>query len=202
MDAEACTQIDGYPTGLAWYGGYREPLKKRPRTEPCWSQRLAELLPRFGFTAAAEVRYPGGGRNKCDVVAYDERGITTWIEVKGAWKEYWRGKSEWIYRSYLLHPLLPGLDATKTHTAALDLRKLQRLTRPPADRIALLVVGFDSSEAPMDPDIVEFANVAKLGGPPWQVTTSGWADAYRLGGSVKCWMWERPVDADAAAQAK
>ena len=35
MDLEACPRPDGSPTGLAWYGGHREPDKKRPRTEPC-----------------------------------------------------------------------------------------------------------------------------------------------------------------------
>jgi hypothetical protein len=137
MDLEACLPRGASPTGLAWFGGHREPEKKRPRTEPCWSQRLAELLPAHGFPAQAEVRYPSAPRDKCDVVASLPDGSAVWVEVKGAWKEYWRGKSELIYRSYLLHPLVPGLDTSKSHTAALDLVKLNRLKPPDASPVLL-----------------------------------------------------------------
>src|SRR5438045_2842613 len=98
MDAEACEPVGDYPTGLAWYGGHREPHLKRPRTECSWSLRLAELLDADGITARAEVAYPGQRRTKCDNVFVLGDGTRLWVENKGAWKEYWRKKSLYIYR--------------------------------------------------------------------------------------------------------
>jgi hypothetical protein len=64
-----------------------------------------------------------------------------WIEIKGAWKAWW-GKRDHLYRSYLLHPLVPGLDP-KTHTAALDVEKVSRMTSKAADHVGLLLIGFE-----------------------------------------------------------
>jgi len=67
MDMEAGRTASGVPTGLSWYGGFLEPSKKRPRTEVCWSRRLAQLLPQYGYPAKAEVAYPGQRHLKCDI---------------------------------------------------------------------------------------------------------------------------------------
>src|SRR5207302_821765 len=121
MDSEANVSKDGYPTGLAWYGGYFRPDCKRPPTETSWTQRLSQLLTEAGIATKAECRYPGQTRCKCDNVVQLSDGRRLWMENKGAWKEYWRSNGGLgIYRSYLFHPLLPGLDP-KTHTVPLDL---------------------------------------------------------------------------------
>src|SRR3954468_11853342 len=66
MDAEAVPNAQAVSTGLNWYGGHYEPQKQRPRSEVCWSLRLAELLPAHGHPTRAEVPYPRLGRCKCD----------------------------------------------------------------------------------------------------------------------------------------
>src|ERR1700722_15194978 len=80
MDAEAGPTKNGSLTGLSWYGGHYEPEKKRPRTEVCWSKRLAELLPIHGFPTALEVPYPNQRRCKCDNVITLEDGRRLWME--------------------------------------------------------------------------------------------------------------------------
>lgn len=194
MDAEADTSKSGNPAGLNWYGGYREPAKARPRTEVCWSQRLGELLPASGFPTRVEVPYPSLGRCKCDNVVSLEDGSTLWLESKGAWRDYWTARGgTLIYRSYLLHPLVPGLDASKTHTVPLDLQKLATLRPPHADRVGVLLVGFERADDPMDGDVGELVSLAGLDRSPWETATDAWVDAHRPGHNVRCWLWHRPA---------
>lgn len=196
MDAEATTSRTGSPAGLNWYGGYFEPDKSRPRTEVCWSQRLAQLLPKHGYPTRAEVPYPAMQRCKCDDVVTLEDGSTLWLENKGAWREYWRERGNLkTYRSYLLHPLVPGLDASKSHTVPLDLKKLESLRRPHADRVALLLIGFDTNQHSMVGDIAELTRLAGLEAAPWSEAADNWADPCRPGCNVRCWLWHRTVAA-------
>jgi len=116
-----------------------------------------------------------------------------WLEIKGAWKEYWRTRSEWIYRSYLLHPLAPDLDKSRTHTAALDLRRIETLSRDNATHVGLLIVGFDSHAAPMDDDIEEFATLAEINDQPWLLRHDAWSDEHRQGERIRLWLWMRKV---------
>ena len=190
MDCEATTIVKGAPTGLNWYGGYAG----NRQTEPQWSRRLVELLRADGLDAKRECRYPGLPRARCDVVIDLGAGETLWLEIKGAWKEYWRQQgNEWIYRSYLLHPLVAGLDKTKTHTAPLDLKKLETLTRRDAAYVGMLLVGFDSDTAPMDADVAELVRLAGLEMQPWTTVSTGWPDPHRPGCRVRCWLWHRAV---------
>jgi len=193
MDAEAVPGGRG-PTGLNWYGGYAKPDQKRPQTEPCWSSRLAELLPRLGYPARAEVRYPRspeGSGGICDVVAVLPDEANLWLEIKGAWPRYW-GRTSPTYRSYLFHPLLPGLD-DKSHTVPLDVEKLKALKPPDAGHCALLLLGFDSDRDSMDADVAKLVQLAGLGQPSWVTYTKSWKAVNRPGENVKCWMWVRAV---------
>ena len=193
MDQEADTKTTkGTPTGLHWYGGHVRPDQQRPQTEPHWSKHIAERLAADGLQAAAEVAYREKPGNRCDVVVTsgDE---TFWIEIKGAWKEYChRTGTTGNYNSYLLHPLVPGLDATKGHTAALDIQKVAEATT--ATWIGFLLVGFDSDERPMDEDVMRLARLAGIDRLPWYCITSGWPDPYRPGERVRCWFWFRQSD--------
>ena len=197
MDAEAGVRPDGKPTGLNWYGGHQKRSQKRPQTEPCWTQRLAELLPGYGFPAKAEVRYPRPPkqqRNRCDLVIDMPQDEKLWLEIKGAWKAYWtrpRGRS--IYRSYLLSPLVPGL-GEKTHTVPGDLAKLKAVRWPEGTEVGLLLVGFEAVNDPMDGDIAELVMATRLDRPPWQVRADAWPDRYRAGERVRCWLWRRPAE--------
>ena len=197
MDAEAGVRPDGKPTGLNWYGGHRHGSQKRPQTEPCWTQRLAELLPSCGFPAEAEAWYPRlpkQHRNRCDLVVDMPQDGKLWLEIKGAWKAYWVGaKGRSIYRSYLLSPLVPGL-GEKTHTVPGDLEKLKTVRRPEGAEIGLLLVGFEAANDPMDGDIAELVRLTRFDRPPWQVWTDAWPDRYRAGERVRCWLWRRPAE--------
>lgn len=194
MDKEAVASAKGSPTGLSWYGGHFEPDKMRPRTEVCWSQRLAQLLPEHGYPARTEVPYPHHPRWRCDDVVTLPDGRRLWLENKGAWKDYWHQQCKLsIYRSYLLHPLVAGLDASKSHTVPLDIEKLAGLRSSEADCAAILLIGFDSDRAPMGEDVAQLIELARLDQVPWSTATDQWPDAYRTGCHVRCWLWWRPV---------
>jgi hypothetical protein len=196
MDAEADTTCGGEPTGLNYYGAHARPELKKPQTEPKWSKRLATLLRESGYDAQAEVPYPNlppGKRNRCDVVVSTPQGDRLWLELKGAWKHYWMTHGEaWIYRSYLLHPLIEGLD-TKSHTAALDIEKLKTITAADGTHVGLLLVGFDSVEHDMDGDVAELVRLATLDSTTWYAANIAWCDARRKDENVKAWAWLRSV---------
>ena len=195
IDEEASTMLDGVPTGLNWYGGHARPDQKKPQTEPYWTRRLAEILSARGLPTTRKERYPvdGASRGRCDLVVTLDGDRRLWIEIKGAWREWWRRTgSLGIYRAYLLHPLVPGL-APKSHTVPLDLQKLSRLSTNHADHVALLLVGFDSVESPMDDDVSELMRLAGLNLMPWTTVSTGWPDQRRLGERVRCWCFHRAV---------
>lgn len=192
MDAEAEVLRDGNPTGLSWYAGFSRPELKRPRTEPEWSLRLAILLSECGFPSHAERTYPTS-RKKCDLVIEVPELGRLWLEVKGAWKQWWvdRG-NEFTYRSYLFHPLLPGLDSSKKHTAAFDLKKLDAVSRDNGSHVGLLLVGFDG-DAEIGPDIDAFRRLAELDANVWSEFSDWWPDEHRSGEFVRCWLWIREI---------
>jgi hypothetical protein len=193
MDREACCIRDGESAGLSWYGAYFRPECTRPPTETSWTRRLAQLLPRYGFPAEREVGYPHNHRLKCDNVITLPNGSKLWLENKGAWKDYWaKNGGLGIYRSYLLHPLVPNLDP-KTHTVPLDLKKLYHLRRPAADYIGFLLLGFDSAVNPMGDDVEKLIRLAGLDKAPWTQSSTCWRDRYRPGCRVLVWLWHRPV---------
>lgn len=160
----------------------------------CWSQRIGELLPERGFPTRVEAPYPSLPRCKCDNVVTLEDGATLWLENKGAWRDYWFARGGMlIYRSYLLHPLVPNLDKSKTHTVPLDLKKLGTLSPPHADQVGVLLVGFERADDPMDKDVAELVALAGLDRPPWTSANDAWTDCYRPGHNVRCWLWRRPT---------
>jgi len=194
MDGEASVEKDGYPTGLAWYGGYFRPECVRPPTETSWTRRLAQLLPEYGFPTRAEVPYPAAPRCRCDNVVTLPGGGRLWLENKGAWKDYWvRKGGVGIYRAYLLHPLVPNLQP-KGHTVPLDLKKLDPLGAPDAEAVGFLLLGFDAAAQPMDGDVAEMAGLAGLDRAPWVGASTTWDDRYRPGCRVLCWYWQRTVE--------
>ncbi len=194
MDAEATTERDGFPTGLNWYGPHAKPEQKQPKSEPNWSKRLAELLNEQAYQAQSEVGYPQLARKRCDVVVKLPDGQRLWMEIKGAWREYWRRQGNlYFYHSYLFHPLKTGLDP-KTHTVPHDLGKLDSLTSEDTDHTALLLVGFDSTDFPMDEDVNELVTLTGLGQSPWLGFDESWDDSRRPGERVRCWLWVRPTE--------
>lgn len=193
LDRDADTVRDGYATGLNWFGPHARPELKRPQTEPEWTKALAAFLGEQGLDVVAEHPFPDIPRQRCDLVVQSAAGLF-WIEIKGAWKHYWSKKSDWIYRSYFFHPLIEGLDA-KSHTIPLDLVKLSRLTRDDASHIGVVLVGFDSTEHPMESDVDELKRLAMLAPPQWSEASDSWDDERRPDEHVRCWAWWRTVEA-------
>lgn len=193
MDREAVPRPDGQATGLWWYGGHARPGLKKPQTEVEWSRRLGVLLTAAGYPTRREVPYPDKPRDRCDLVVTLNDGRRLWLEVKGAWKDYWvaRGGAG-IFRSYLLHPLVPYPSMKKGHTAALDLAKLTRVGPPDADLVALLLVVFDTDDAPAAGDVEELVSLAKLDRAPWSTFADDWKDAKGRGVHARLWLRDTP----------
>jgi hypothetical protein len=197
MDRGAATVRGGEAAGLYRYGWHAQPDHDRPQTEPHWCSELARRLSARDIRTRVNVAYPGLDddlRNRCDLVVEMVDGATLWIEVKGAWKEYWRkqGKTR-TYESYLLHPLVEGLDDSKTHTVPLDLDRLATLRPGDADFTAMLVIGFDTARASMDREVARLEKLAGLREYPWRFEQDVWPDPFRSSQRVKCWFWFRRV---------
>jgi hypothetical protein len=191
MDREAVPR-EGKPTGLWWYGRHARPELRRPSTEVAWTAALTTRLGRDDYAVEKEVPYPDRRRDRCDLVVQLPDGRRVWVEVKGAWKDYWLKKGGvGIFRSYLLHPLVPFPSMGKTHTAALDLVKLERLGPDVANIVAFVLIGFDTADAPLAPEFVEFTSRAQLGCAPWTGAADSWHDAQGRGVHVR--LWWRPT---------
>lgn len=192
MDAEATTITpSGYTTGLSDYGRHARSDLAKPQCEVEWSNRLAVLLSQRSYPTEREQPYPDSPRKKCDLVVRLPQEERCWIEVKGAWRDYWGGKNT-TYRSYLLHPLVLGLDESKTHTVPLDLEKLRALRPTEAHHVGMLLVGFEDPNDSMDEDIAELTKLAQLG-PPWALVYGDWMSPNHEGQRVRCWFWHRPT---------
>ncbi len=196
MDAEACTVTpSGQCTGLSDYGRHARPDLQRPQAEVEWSKRLSQLLKPDVSSVACGKRYPeyavlkSRGRQWCDLVITIAMG-RLWLEVKGAWRDYWGGKSG-IYRSYLFHPLVTGLPA-KTHAVPFDLQRLSRLKPGDADYVGELLIGFERPDDPMDDDIRTLTQLAGLEG--WSACSGSWPSAIVPNQQIRSWLWYKPTE--------
>lgn len=199
MDAEATTRLPtGAPTGLSDYGRHSRPELRRPQAEVEWSRRLASLLRAAGYSVTTEVRYPEYAlptkrrRQRCDlVVDLGEEG-RLWLEIKGAWRDYWGGKSG-IYHCYLLYPLAPEYDLGKDHTVPFDLTKLKALRTPEAQFIAELLIGFERLDDPMDHEIRRLIRLAEL--DQWRTDVDAWESGTTPNQRIRTWLWQCAVSA-------
>jgi hypothetical protein len=201
MDAEATRKVgsSGAPAGLWDYGRHSRPELKKPQCELEWCKRLAQLLTEREIPVRLERDYPDqeqrprrGRKRQCDLVVTMSGGQSLWIEVKGAWRDWWGGKNK-TYLSWLLHPLVPGLDKSKSHTVPLDLKRLSTLRPPDADHVAELLIGFERPDDPIDSDIATLVSLAGLGA--WNVVSCSWMSPTTPGRQVRCWFWHKPADA-------
>lgn len=183
------------PYGLCDYGRYARQDVGKPQCEVEWSRRLAKLLRGAGLSVETEARYPvtddlPDSRLRCDLVLQLDQGQRLWVEVKGAWRSYWGGNSK-IYRGYLLHPLVPGVDP-KSHSVPLDLKKLSSLRPPQAHHIGQILIGFESLEDPMGEDVATLIRLAGLSS--WQSASDSWVSPTTPTERVRCWFWWRAGD--------
>lgn len=198
MDAEATSggEADA-AAGLSDYGRYARRDLARPQNEVEWSKRLAQLLASDGIPASTEVEYPHQGhlpkrkRKRRDLRLQLGGAESMTLEVKGAWGDYW-GRRHRTYRSYLLHPLVPLLDATKTHTVPFDLLKLSQLRHPETDFVGQLLIGFETPDDPMVADVDVLRSLAGLS--EWSESSDAWDSPSVPGQRVQCWFWRRPAD--------
>ena len=203
MDFEAAQSRGkklGLPLGLSSYGYHARPDLPRPQGEVEWSKRLAQLFGDVNILSYCEKAYPDqnglvkkkkGKKPSCDLVCTLKNGKIIWIELKGAWRDWWGGNHK-FYRSYLLHPLVAGLDPTKKHTVPLDLLRLSSLRPPEADYVAELLIGFERPDDPMDEDIKTLIELANL--ESWDVQTDSWISPANQNQRVRCWFWSKRSD--------
>lgn len=57
-----------------------------------------------------------------------------------------------------------------------------------------MVAGFDSERHPIDTDIAEFSDLARLGAPPWSTFRCDWDEIDRDDCRVRCWLWCRRIE--------
>jgi len=187
MDREAIPRPDSVPTGLAWYGAHARPELKKPQTEVEWSNRLAALLTGTGTPTLRELAYPGPHRRRCDLCLELSDG-RFWLELKGAWKEWWVRQGD--MSTYLRH---------LHESTAADLRKLEDLSPPQATRVGLLLVGFDTPADPMQADVSSFVDKNGLAETEWQSFGDHWEDYWQPGRRVHAWLWVKAVSAFVSA---
>lgn len=199
MDVEAVTLLgSGAPTGLSDYGRHARPELKRPQAEVEWSRRVAQLLRIEGFAVTTEVPYPAYAvpvtrrRQRCDLVIDLGEDGKLWLEVKGAWRDYWGGKSG-IYLCYLLFPLAPEYDLGKDHTVPFDLAKLKALKQPEAQHVAELLIGFERHDDPMDTEIGSLIRLAEL--DQWQTHVDAWDSTVVPSQRIRAWLWHKKIEA-------
>ena len=161
---------------------------KKLTEETLTSWLLAKRLQAAGFVTDVERPYPDSNE-ECDLVLYtgDERRF--WVEVKYAWKRWFRcegvDKANPVFKAYLLGDAShPG--------AAHDFRKLARLRRPDAERVGVLLIGLDSTAKPMDPEIALLAEQEKLAAHRWElVVETHWRDRRDSSFRLNSWFWSR-----------
>lgn len=197
MDEEATSLTkDNQPTGLSDYGRHARKDISRPQAEVEWSRRLAQLIEPHVQGVKTEVPYPDYAvpdarkRQRCDLVVQLPSQQSLWIEIKGAWRDYWGGNNR-IYRCYLLHPLVDDADAGKTHTLPFDLQKLSALRTPEADYVAELLIGFEKPDDPMVGDVDTLVELAGLS--EWSGFDTSWMSSIVLNQQVRVWFWCRAV---------
>ena len=187
MDAEAVPLPDGTPTGLRGYYAFRRGSYRGGRGlawENTWTERLAELLPAYGYTAECQCRYPGQ-RKTCDLVLSALRMKSMWIEVKGSWRS--------TIDDADLRRDIPNTSFKKhLYTTAADVNKLQKLRSGEASHLGLLLIGFDTRALPITDDDLSIIRVTTKG---WREASAGWNDHAWHGRRVRCWFWWRSSSA-------
>jgi hypothetical protein len=171
--------------------GRRRKLSCEPATVWMLYKRLpSELV----VNSKWEEPYPASPREKCDLVAVLDGGIETWVEVKFAWKSWfnciggYETNSEFMFQGYLM-------GSYHSHSAADDFVRLTRLAPATAYR-GVLLIGFDSTDAPMDKDITVLESQAAIGWRPdvplsWDDRRDSVKDRCR----INCWFWWHPPKA-------
>jgi hypothetical protein len=117
--------------------------------------------------------------------------IEIWVEVKFAWKSWfnctggYETNSDFMFRGYLM-------GSHHSHSAAHDFVKLTGLAPATAFK-GMLLVGFDSSDAPMGRDIAVLESQAAVG---WRLEQPlMWddrRDSIKGRSRINCWFWWHP----------
>jgi hypothetical protein len=135
-----------------------------------------------GIDIEAWKYYPGLMKT-CDMVIHLD-GVEVWVEVKLASKAYFNCEREInsnpVFLSYLF-----GANH-RTHSAAQDISKLVSHAPQSASK-ALLLIGFDSSNRPMDSEIAQL--IERECDSNWKVDGQFWLDRrntkYRINVTVR-----------------
>jgi hypothetical protein len=180
MDDEA-----GTPSGKRNHAGLTG------QSERNWNDGLKQLLIKDEPNTYREYPYPDSDE-RCDIVVKTSDSKTIWLEIKAAWKRWFGSDSGEIEESY------PNgyLSGNKGHTAAKDIMKLDKLDSKAADYIALLIIGLDSSGAPITSNIekmIEKENLRKKG---WNILGPEiWSDRNHPNCRYNLWFLGKKVSA-------
>lgn len=201
MDDEAA------PNYLEEYATFRG----KKNWEVSWSTRLAELLNERSILTKPEEQYPGGTKNRCDLVI-NVSGGRFWIELKGLWKlfamKHYAPRATAVNHYYytLFWPEQPtnrrvyskkGKSGVKHNTAMTDIAKLSTLGHAVAAFVGILLIGFDGSEAECDmavQDIPEFTRLGNLS--EWCEANCCWPNRRHPEelARVQCFFWWKQVE--------
>ncbi|RKY07745.1 MAG: hypothetical protein DRP56_05215 [Planctomycetota bacterium] len=191
MDDEADTPSGcNSHSGLIDYANYSG-LGGR-KYEDSWNNRLAELLDNDEVATSREFRYPNNSRKKCDIII-QKGDVRIWVETKGAWKCWFSsktGKQEENSANYKGYFYGDG----KTHSVAQDIEKLNRLNSKNADYVGLLIIGFDISDDPIDPDMGQLIEKMELKEEGWEIFGPEiWTDRNHPDCRYNCWFFGKKV---------
>ena len=168
-------------------GFYPDAPKRKLTEEPATAWLLAKRLP-HGLVVRPEEPYPVNRRKKCDLVVVLKGGVAVWVEVKFSWKNWfecingYKTNSDFIFQDYLL-------GNHHSHSAAGDFVKLIDLA-PASAYLGVLLIGFDSTDAPMNQDIENLEKQAV--GVGWlRDDPQRWKDRRDPTGRchINCWFW-------------
>jgi len=156
---------------------------KRYKDESLVAWLLAARLREAGLEADVE-KHPLDLGDRCDLMVHLGDGKSIGVEIKFAWKVWLStDHAKQTGRAYEAH-----FSANATPT----LDKLEAAPWPEARAAALLLIGFDHVEAPMDAEIAGFQQRQSVANRGWKLTAhEAWPDQRDPGYRIACWFWQR-----------
>jgi hypothetical protein len=201
---------DGKPYGLRGYPDFHRECFPGSFRVSAWEEPitagLSMRLNRKGIDACTEQYLPQGGR--CDLVLRLNENERLWIEVKTAFRPCLRPNkvAGALYAYHYDGDQLYDPKGTSSWIAGVgdiakkDFKKLQLLTKPLADHVGILLLGFDMKTWPLtDQELYTLLPPELDSWTPAHVDRSGLMlpDQYPVRGAKgfrdRLWFWHREV---------
>lgn len=189
MDNEAATVIKGFHAGLSaheihtGYGDRKHEVSLR--------DGLKTRLTQAGYTTTAEKPYPGFSSRDCDLFTEVDGETKVWLEMKVAWKAWFRAtegrlvRNHSLCRSYLL-------DENRSHSLVGDFQKLTATRLPEGSVKAVLLIGFSEVLDPIWPLVADLFEGTAACFKDWhQLEPAIWLDRNDDSTQRECYIWWR-----------